>query len=137
MSFLVDTNVLSESLKRSPNQTALAWIEDNEASLWTSTVVIGEIRFGIECLPAGERKVQLSSWLGELSQIMEGRILSYNQSVAHVWGQMQAELQRKGQAMPALDGIIAATARRHALTVVTRNVADFERAGLKVLNPFD
>jgi predicted nucleic acid-binding protein len=68
---------------------------------------------------------------------MKGRILSFNTSVAHVWGQLKASWERKGLVVASLDSQIAATAHRHGLTVVTRNVSDFDKTGVKVLNPFD
>lgn len=136
MSFLVDTCVFSERLKRRPNEAVIDWIETNEPMLYVSTITIGEIRRGVERLRRGKRRTRFQHWLTRLSQTMHGRILSYNRAVAHVWGQMQAQMEAKGHRCPAFDGIIAATAIRHGLTVVTRNESDFRRTGVAVLNPF-
>ena len=101
-----------------------------------SAVTIGEMRRGIERLPAGRRKVQLTAWLIALCERMKGRVLGFNASTAHVWGQLKAKWDAAGIAVPSLDSQIAATAHRHGLTVVTRNTADFARTGIKLLNPF-
>lgn len=136
MSFLVDTNVLSELARARPEPKVVQWLRENEASLYLSTVTIGEIRRGIERLPTGERKTALLTWLSGLCRRMEGRVLSFNTATAHVWGQLLATWERKGITIPSLDGQIAATAHRHGLTIVTRNLTDFQATGLKLFNPF-
>lgn len=137
MSYLVDTNVFSEPARPRPEAEVVAWLREHEAELYVSSITIGEIRRGIERLPDGKRKTQLRAWLTALCDCMRGRILSFNTSTAHVWGQLKAGWDRAGVAVPSLDSQIAATAQRHGLTVVTRNVTDFERTGVKVLNPFE
>ena len=77
----------------------------------------------------------MQAWLNRLVDAMEGRILNFNPSVATVWGRQEAEFSRKGCPMPMPDSFIAATARRHNLIIATRNVADYTRPGLKVMNP--
>lgn len=136
MSYLVDTNVISEPVKPQPDPKVVAWLRENERALYVSTITIGEIRRGIERLPAGQRKTQLRAWLVALCDCMKGRVLSFNTSTAHVWGQLKAKWEAEGITIPSLDSQIAATAERHTLTVVTRNTADFARTGVKVLNPF-
>ena len=137
MSYLVDTNVLSELARVKPDALVVTWLRDHEAELYVSTITIGELRKGIEGLPAGKRKTGLQSWLIGLCKRMDGRVLSFNTSVAHVWGQLVAGWEKKGVRVPSLDSQLAATAHRHGLTMVTRNVADFKNAGVKLLNPFD
>ncbi|MDZ4287582.1 MAG: type II toxin-antitoxin system VapC family toxin [Prosthecobacter sp.] len=136
MSYLVDTNVYSEPLKPKPEPRVVAWLREHEGELYVSTVTIGEIRRGIERLPEGKRKTQLRAWLQALCDCMKGRVLSYNTSTAHVWGQLKAKWDKAGFVIPSLDSQIAATAQRHSLIVVTRNVRDFEKTGIRVLNPF-
>lgn len=136
MSFLVDTNVLSELLKPKPAPDVVLWWRKNEGALYVSTITIGEIRRGIERLPAGRRKTQLRAWLVELCDTMKGRILSFNTSTAHIWGQLKAKWDAGGVAVPSLDSQIAAIAQRYQLVLVTRNTADFARTGVKLLNPF-
>ena len=136
MSYLVDTNVFSEPMKPKPEAKVIAWLRDHESALYVSTVSIGEMRRGIERLPAGRRKTQLRAWLVTLCDCMKGRVLSFNSSTAHVWGQLKAKWDAAGIAIPSLDSQIAATAHRHRLTVVTRNTADFAKTGVKWFNPF-
>ncbi len=136
MGYLVDTNVFCEVVKAKPDPGVVCWLRDHEPELYISTVTIGEIRRGIECLPAGKRKAGLQSWLTGICSRMEGRILSFNTTTAHVWGQMVARCDKKGIKLPTADSQLAATAQRHGLTVVTRNVQDFKNAGVKLQNPF-
>lgn len=136
MSYLVDTDVFSEQAKPKPDAKVVAWLRQHESELYVSSITIGEIRRGIERLPNGKRKSQLRTWLQALCDCMQGRILSFNVSTAHVWGQLKASWEKSGVTVPSIDSQIAATASRHALTVVTRNIADFERTGIKTLNPF-
>lgn len=135
MSWLVDTDVLSERTKPGPNQQVLDWLRGQAASIYTSSHVIGEIAAGIERLD-GQRKIALQDWLQRLIKSLDGRILNFNDTVAVVWGRQEAEYARLGCLMPMPDSFIAATARRYNLTIVTRNVADYERPGLRVFNPF-
>jgi len=132
----VDTNVFCELAKTKPNEQVIKWLRNHESELYLSTISIGEIRRGIEVLPAGKRKKALQAWFSALCKRMEGRILSFNTSTAHVWGQLMAAWDKKGTTVPSLDSQLAATAHRHKLTMVTRNVADFKNTGVKVINPF-
>lgn len=136
MSFLVDTNVLSELSKPLPAGEVLQWFLKHEPELFVSSISLGEIRKGLEILPLGKRRLNLESWFRLVCERLEGRILSFNISTAHVWGQLVGRLERKGILIPALDSQIAATALRHRLTVVTRNVEDFKHTGLTLINPF-
>ena len=136
MSWLIDTDVLSERTRKNPNQRVLLWLEENASAIYTSAHVIGEIQAGISALAESPRQKALQRWLTRLVEAMEGRVLNFNVSVATVWGRQEAEYNGKGCLMPMPDSFIAATARRHNLTIVTRNVADYKRPGLKVMNPF-
>jgi predicted nucleic acid-binding protein len=135
MDFLVDTNVFSEQLKRTPDAAVLEWLRENESKLFVSTITIAEIRRGIESLGERRRREEFESWLAQIGYTMKGSILSFNRSVAHVWGQMQGKLDTQGIRLSAFDGLIAATAVRYDLTVVTRNTRDFENAPVRLLNP--
>ncbi|CAN5525633.1 type II toxin-antitoxin system VapC family toxin [soil metagenome] len=136
MSYLVDTNVFSEPAKPRPHPAVVEWLRRHESSLYLSTITIGEIRRGIERLPSSRRKTQLRDWLQSLCECMQGRVLSFNVSTAHVWGQLKAKWDRQGLTIPSLDSQLVATAQRHNLTIVTRNTADFEKTGVRLLNPF-
>ncbi len=135
MAWLIDTDVLSERARARPDPRMLAWLEAHANEVYTSSHAIGEIQAGIAFLPEGAKKRALQLWLNRLMDAMEGRILNFNTSVATVWGRQEAEFKRKGCPMPMPDSFIAATARRHNLTIVTRNVADYTRPGLKVFSP--
>lgn len=136
MSYLVDTNVISELAKSKPDTQVVNWLREHQPDLYVSTITIGELRRGIEGLADGKRKTGLQSWLTGLCKRMEGRILSFNTSTAHVWGQLMAGWARSGITVPSLDSQLAATAHRYGLTMVTRNVDDFKNAGVKLFNPF-
>lgn len=136
MSFLVDTNVFSEPAKPAPDPTVVDWLSKNEADLYVSAISIGEMRRGIERLRKSKRRDDLQAWMLGLCACMQGRVLSFNTSVAHIWGQLQAKWERAGVALPSIDSQIAATAHRHNLTLVTRNENDFKNSGVKLLNPF-
>jgi toxin FitB len=137
VSFLVDTNVFSEPAKPKPDPQVAAWLRENEPNLYVSTITIGELRRGVEWLPDGVRKSKLRHWLISICECMKGRVLGFNTSTAHVWGQMKAQWDSAGVVVPTLDSQIAAIAKKHGLTVVTRNTSDYSRTGVKVMNPFD
>lgn len=136
MSYLVDTNVLSELAKVAPDAQVLAWLRSHEPRFYVSAITLGELRRGIERLDEGRRKISLQAWLVQLCGRLEGRILSFNRATAHVWGQLMAGWEKHGTVIPSLDGQIAATAHRHGLVLVTRNEADFRHSGVRLLNPF-
>lgn len=136
MAFLLDTNVVSELRKSSPNPRVVAWqAAHSRAAVYLSTVVIGEIRRGIERLrPRDPKQARvLDRWLNGLTTTYVDRLLPVTMEVADEWGRMSAIPEPP----PVIDGLMAATARVHNLTLVTRNVADVARTGIPVINPFD
>lgn len=136
--YLVDTDVLSEPQKPRPHEAVLTWLREHEAELYTSAIVIGEIAWGIERLSLGKKRQDLMRWLHDkVIPRMEGRILRFDTRVALEWGVLQAQLDARGQRMPWRDSVVAATARRHDLAVVTRNVKDYKHAALELVNPFE
>ncbi len=138
MNYLVDTNVLCEPRRRHPDAKVIAWLHANQSSLYTSVLVAGEIRYGIEVLPLNSTKrAALLAWYRKLLAIMEGRVLAVSGRVAEEWAKVQAEVHTRHMVLPAVDALLAATARRYQLTVATDNVTDFAAAGVKVVNPFD
>lgn len=136
MSWLIDTDVLSERTRKNPSPRVLAWLETHAVESYTSSHVIAEIQAGISSLADGAKKRALQQWVNRLIEAMEGRILNFNTTVATVWGRQEAEFAAKACPMPMPDSFIAATARRHGLTIVTRNTAHYNRPGIKSLNPF-
>ena len=138
MNYLVDTNVLSEPRQKRPQSKVVSWLKTNESSLYTSVLVTGEIRYGIERLPANSaRRADLLVWYERLLNIMAGRVLSINARVAEEWGKLQAEAEARNVVLPVVDSLLAATARRYHLSIATDNVTDFRSVGVKVFNPFD
>ena len=135
MSWLLDADVLSQPAKRKGDARVVAWLEREEARCHTSTIVVAQLAYWVRLKQGGQREA-LQRWLRQLLDAMEGRVLGFSVAVAHVWAEQQAILDQAGLRMPLADSYIAATARRHGLTIVTGNDRDFRRPGLKVLNPF-
>lgn len=138
MSFLLDTNVISEWVKPQPNLNVVAWLaEVDEDRVHMSVVTLAEIRHGIEMMPLGRRRERLMSWLtDELPARFEGRILAVDQRIAETWGIMMARSQKAGAQLGAMDAFFAATAHAHGLTLVTRNVRDFARTMIPLVDPW-
>jgi toxin FitB len=135
MSWLLDSDVLSQPAKKAGNARVIAWIETHQHQCYTSSIVIAQLAFWVRT-KRGKQRVALQKWLTELVEAMHGRILGFNVSVAHVWADQQHQLQTAGKPMPVEDSYIAAIARRHSLTIATGNVKDFQRPGIKIFNPF-
>lgn len=134
--FLVDTNVWSEAIKKTPNPKVIEWLREKEPLLYISALTIGELKFGIERLQSGKRKSSYQVWLSALADRMKGRVLAFNTSVAVVWGQLLARCEKNGIQLPSIDSQLAAIALRHSLVVATRNEQDFRHTGVKTVNPF-
>lgn len=135
MSWLLDTDVISQPGKRSGDARVVAWLEQERDNCYTSAVVIAQLAYWVRS-KEGRQRTALQAWLTRLVEAMQGRIHGFNVSVAHVWAEQEHQFEKLGRRMPVEDSYIAATARRHGLTIVTGNDKDFRRPGLKVLNPF-
>lgn len=137
--FLLDTNILSELIRSHPEPRVERWVfAHGEQSLFLSSVTVGEMCRGFVMLPAGERRMRLEQWFrNTLIPRFENRILAVTYYVAERWGVLDGECQLKGIALNTADGMIAATALEHDLTLATRNVKDFANLGLRLLNPWD
>lgn len=128
MSWLLDTCVLSEYVRKAPATAVIQWLdEQDETSLFLSVISLGEIEKGILKLRASDarRSQKLTAWLGKIEQRFAGRILPLEAATLHAWAQLAARAELSGQRLPVMDGLIMATAQCHGLTVVTRNTADF------------
>lgn len=139
MSWLLDTCVLSEYVKKAPAPRVIAWLDDqDEASLYLSVISLGEIGRGILKLHATDsrRSQKLTVWLGKVEQRFAGRILSLDSATFHAWAQLSAQAELMGRVLPVMDGFVMAAAQCHGLTVVTRNVQDFALFP-RVFNPWD
>jgi predicted nucleic acid-binding protein len=134
VTYLVDANVLSEATKPSPERKVLDWLRANETELAVDPIILGEIRFGIDRMPPGQRRKRFELWFAEgVENIV---CLPIEAATGIRWAQLLAKLRGSGSAMPLKDSLIAATALVHGLTVATRNIRDFQKAGVKVFDPF-
>jgi predicted nucleic acid-binding protein len=138
VSFLLDTNVISEWVKPQPDPLVVAWLKEvPEDKVFLSVASLAEIRRGVELMPSGQRRERLATWLGrDLPTRFEGRILDVDSQVAETWGIVMARSQKTGSTISAWDACFAATAEVHQLTLVTRNVKDFQKLGVSLLNPW-
>ena len=137
--FLLDTNVPSELTRPNPETAVRRWLEAaNDDELYFSVISLGEILKGITVLPSSKKRTGLDVWLNEtLRTWFAGRILPVTEPVAERWGRLAAIRQLKGRPLKVADGLIAATALEHDLTLVTRNERDFEGLGLELFNPWN
>ena len=135
MSYLLDSNVLSELRRKTPDAAVLEWFARRPAStLYLSVLTFGELRKGIEGVPDAKRRMALTDWLEtELPAFFAGRILPVDAQVADRWGRL---LSAAGRPLPAIDSLLAASAAQHGLSMVTRNSRDFADLGLDVINPW-
>ncbi len=138
MKYLLDTCLISELVKKVPNPAVVSWLnEQDEQSLFLSVLTIGELQKGISKLPDGARKDELQAWVEhDLTLRFTGRIIEIELEAMLIWGRLQGEYERKGESLPVMDSLIAATAKAHGLVVVTRNVKDIERCQVRVCNPW-
>ena len=136
--FLLDTNVISEIIKPSPNQHVVAWIgSTTEDLLFVSVLTVGEIRKGIEALPATIKRAQLERWLThDLVPRFDNRIVPIDLAVAHRWGEISGRALLHGTLLPVIDGLLAATAAHFDLTLVTRDTRHSELTGIAYFNPW-
>jgi hypothetical protein len=134
MTYLVDANVLSEPTQIAPNPDVIAWLTAHERMFVVDPIILGELRIGIFALSRGRKRTQLENWFEAVVTTIE--CLPWDRAVSLRWARLVADLKRKGHTVPLLDGMIAATALTHGLVVATRNLRDFRRAGVRVVDPF-
>ena len=137
--FLLDTNVISELVKVKPDLRVTAWLEGiDEHLLYLSVLTLGEIRKGVTALSHAARRVAIEAWLeNDLRNRFAGRILPVSEEIADRWGVMAGQAHSKKSPVPVIDGLLAATALHHNLTLVTRNVKDVAAAGVNFFNPWE
>ena len=135
MSYLIDTNVLSELRRKVPDAAVVHWFSQRPAgTLYLSVLTLGEIRKGIEALGDQPRRLVLLDWLEtELPAFFSGRILPIDAAVADRWGRMVA---MAGRLLPAIDSLLAATAAHHGFILVTRNLRDVQGLGVQIIDPW-
>ena len=136
MSYLIDTNVLSELRRKAPDPRVVAWLQARpRQSLFLSVLTLGEIRKGLERVQEPARKQTLLDWLEvELPNYFVGRVLTIDAATADRWGRLMAQAARP---LPAIDALLAATALHNDLTLVTRTTKDFAGLDVPLINPWD
>ena len=139
MPFLLDTNVISETVRARPEPLVLAWLErQSPAELFLASQTIGELVRGACKVREKARRERFTRWIEtDLTRQFEGRILAFDDAAARIWGRLMGEGDRTGHTPPAADTQIAAVAIARDLTLVTRNVKDFERFDVEVVNPWE
>jgi predicted nucleic acid-binding protein len=138
VTYLIDTNVVSELICASPDRRVESWLRGvDEDTLLVSAITLGELRYGIELLPAGRKRDRLESWMAdEFLPRFEDRVLTVTAVIADTWGRIKASARSAGWQLTPADGLIAATAFCHDLVLVTRNTADFRAAAVELFNPW-
>ncbi len=139
MTYLLDTNVVSESIKPRPADRVVTWLAaQHSASIYLSVLTLGEIQQGIVRSPNPRRVERLTRWLeDELQPQFQGRLLPIEVQVMKIWGQITGQALRHGRPVSYVDSLLAATAITHGLTLVTRNSKDVEGLPVQTLNPWD
>ncbi len=138
MSWLLDTCVVSELVRPRPKASVVSWVlERDEDELFLSVITIGELEKGIARLPDSPKRIALEQWVRrELADRFRDRLLAVDSGVAARWGALVGASEARGQTLPVIDSLIAATGLQHDLTVVTRNTDDLERCGARCFNPW-
>jgi tRNA(fMet)-specific endonuclease VapC len=138
MPYLLDTNAISEFLKKTPHDNVINWFSVTDEELqFISSLSVGEIHKGITRLARSRRKQELEEWFRQVISRYQDRIMPFGLETAGIWGELQADLEKQGRMLPVIDSLIAATALEHDLTLVTRNTQDFTSTGVKLLNLWD
>ncbi len=138
MKYLLDTCVISELVKKEPHPAVIRWLDaGDESKMYLSVLTLGELIKGITKLPDGEKREKLQSWVSnDLARRFNQRLVDIDAVIAQAWGTLLGEAERRGEKLPVVDSMIAATASVHDLVVVTRNVQDMVRCQAKVFDPW-
>lgn len=138
MNYLLDTNVISEWVKPLPNVGVMSWLsQTDEDQIFISVCTLAELRFGVARMPQGKRRRQLDGWLSnDVLLRFENRIVMIDVAVADAWGILNARGRAIGRSIDVMDGLIAATAAVHQMTVITRDTSAFEAVGTPLFNPW-
>ncbi|MFV9505924.1 MAG: type II toxin-antitoxin system VapC family toxin [Oscillochloridaceae bacterium umkhey_bin13] len=139
MKYLIDTNVVSELIKKQPNPHVVRWVDTQDSlQLYLSVITIGEIRKGVEKLTDAARQERIYTWLtSHLLIRFDGRILPIETDTMLIWGALTGRLEKEGLTLAAVDSFIAAIALQHQLIIATRNTSDFQGTGLQLINPWE
>lgn len=134
MKFLVDANVLSEVTRPEPQPAVVQWLRKYERDIAVTPIVLGEIEYGIGLTTSTRKRKELERWFAEGMKRL--RVIDLDADTASTWAALLVRLRKKGKAMPVKNSLIAASALQHQLTIVTRNISDFQNAGVLLFNPF-
>lgn len=136
---LLDTNIISEMMKKNPTNKVITWIDRQEVTeLFISTITIAEIAYGINALPKGVRRRSIEeAFFKTIDGAFKHRILSFDEAAAHIYGKIMGMRKSLGKPLSVLDGQIAAIALTQEATVATRNIRDFSDCELSLINPFE
>ena len=139
MKYLLDTCVISEVIKKKPNENVLSWLQaQDETNLYLSILTFGEIQKGIEKSPNQRRKIKLKLWVEEdLKKRFEDRIIPIDLNVVTKWGAIQGLAELSGKMMPSIDGLIAVSGLSYNCIVATRNTSDMEKSTAELFNPWE
>jgi predicted nucleic acid-binding protein len=137
--YLVDTNIPSELTREKPDARVVEFLRNvAKEEVFLSVMTIGEICKGIAALPISQRRAMLQDWLDiDVRSWFAGRIFPVTEAIAERWGNLAATAKQRGLTLAVVDGVIAATALHHDLTLVTRNAKDFDRLGIDISNPWE
>lgn len=136
MMYLIDTCIFSEFTKAEPNPSVLLWAKNvKEYDQYLSVIVLGELLRGLERMPVGIRRDKLLHWVEGLFQTHQERIIPVNEKVVRIWAKLCAEAELRGKTPSAIDSLIASQAIAYKLSLVTRNVDDFQFPELSIINP--
>jgi len=135
---ILDTNILSEVLKPDPSERVLRWLAAQAPSdVFTTTITLAEILYGIEALPAGRRRMRLLAAVEKMfAEQFESRILPFDEDAARLFARVVTSRDAAGHPISQFDAMIAAIARSHRASVSTRNTTDFEHCGIPIINPW-
>jgi toxin FitB len=138
VNYLIDTCVISELVKDSPDANVLEYINNLiDSDVMISVITIGELKNGISNLAKGKRRSKLEKWLNEEMLVrFDGRILNIDTDIMLVWGELVSTLSSVGRPMPIMDSLLAAQCKRYELKLITRNTKDFDNTGIKLINPW-
>jgi predicted nucleic acid-binding protein len=134
---LLDTNVISETMKPSPSPAVISWLDQQKAeTLFLSSVSLAELFFGVAALPQGKRQQQFQKHIETIGEMFKGRVLNFDLDAAKSYAELAVLAKSKGMGFPTPDGYIAAIASSKRLIVASRDAGPFEAAGLNVINPW-
>ncbi|MGR9214163.1 PIN domain-containing protein (plasmid) [Rhizobium leguminosarum] len=133
----LDTNIVSETLRKSPNEAVIAWLVRHDAELALPTVTIAEIAFGIQKIRPGQRAERLEQGLSDWRRRFAARIFGLTEEAALAYGDIMGLAARQGRGMSAPDGMIAAIARVNGGRLATRNLGNFATSGLQLISPWE